>query len=108
MSYRTVGTCGNCGGPVVVPMFWGGIYPPTPQCANCKAIPENPHGPKIPMRPAPPGGGGSFGVPWIDPNAQRRRVGQEIVSRGGTVTEPVFTDLDDLARRGELTRARFT
>lgn len=46
----TVGTCGRCNGPVVVPDVWHGIHPPTPQCAHCHAIPIESHGRVLPMR----------------------------------------------------------
>jgi hypothetical protein len=46
----TVGTCGRCNGPVVVPDIWHGIHPPTPQCAHCHAIPIMAHGRVLPMR----------------------------------------------------------
>jgi hypothetical protein len=49
----TIGTCSKCGGPVCMPEFWGGVTPPTPQCANCKAVPVNPFGPRIEMGDAP-------------------------------------------------------
>lgn len=49
----TVGTCGNCGGPVQTPDLWGGMLPPTPTCARCGAIAATPYGPVIPMT-APP------------------------------------------------------
>lgn len=48
-----IGTCGNCGGPVCVPDLWGGLHPPVPECARCGSIPANPHGPVMPMQPAP-------------------------------------------------------
>lgn len=46
----TVGTCGNCGGPVQVPELWGGSVPPIPTCAHCGATAKNPYGPTIPMQ----------------------------------------------------------
>lgn len=58
MSYRIIGTCGNCGGPVGVPTLWLGIYPPTPQCLSCHAIPKEAHGKVLPMQPSPDRGGG--------------------------------------------------
>lgn len=50
----TVGTCGNCGGPVEQyrSLCIVGPFPPA-QCANCGAIPQNPHGPRIPMQGTP-------------------------------------------------------
>ena len=47
----TLGTCSVCGGPVTVPTAWWGLFPPTPCCENCGAVPEAAHGPIIPMRP---------------------------------------------------------
>ena len=49
MCNTTVGTCGNCGGPVTVPSVWYGIYPPKPQCQGCGATPKEAHGPVLPM-----------------------------------------------------------
>ena len=46
----TVGTCGNCGGPVTVPTVWMGVIPPTPTCEHCGAIPAAAHGPVLPMQ----------------------------------------------------------
>lgn len=46
---QTVGTCGNCGGPVQCPEFWGGSLPPPVKCARCGARPINAYGPVIPM-----------------------------------------------------------
>lgn len=51
---RTVGTCSLCGGRVAVPQFWYGVCPPTPQCSRCGALPEQCHGPVIPMEPVCP------------------------------------------------------
>lgn len=51
MNNKTIGTCSICGGPVTLPSVWLGIIPPTPTCASCGAIPAEPHGPLIPMRP---------------------------------------------------------
>lgn len=45
-----VGTCSECGGPVVVPSM---MVNPTPHCLRCGAIARNPHGPVIPMEPEP-------------------------------------------------------
>jgi len=45
----TIGTCSLCGGAVMVPSNWGGIYPPTPTCTSCGATPKEPHGKEIPM-----------------------------------------------------------
>jgi hypothetical protein len=46
------GTCGNCGGAVCIPDGWLCIYPPTPTCASCGAVPVEAHGPVMPMKPA--------------------------------------------------------
>lgn len=52
---RSIGTCGLCSGPVTVPSIWMGVYPPTPRCSHCGAIPLHAHGPRLPMQPpAPP------------------------------------------------------
>ncbi len=32
---QIIGTCGDCGGRVVVPTVWLGIYPPVPGCDKC-------------------------------------------------------------------------
>ena len=48
---QTVGTCGNCGGPVVVPIAWWGINPPGPQCKRCGAFAKRDFGPPMPMEP---------------------------------------------------------
>ena len=50
---QTIGTCGNCGGPVTVPMIWHGVNNPTPRCERCYATPRESFGPTIPMNPAP-------------------------------------------------------
>lgn len=50
MSFQCIGTCGNCGGRVIVPTVWWGIYPPVPSCESCGATPRN-HGPVIDMSP---------------------------------------------------------
>lgn len=46
-----VGTCGNCGGPVTVPVVWHGINPPRPTCDQCGAHPVQSFGPVLPMAP---------------------------------------------------------
>ena len=54
----TVGTCGNCGGPVRVPAAWYATIPPTPTCAHCGATAKANHGPVLPMeqpKRTPPG-----------------------------------------------------
>jgi len=52
--YRTIGTCGNCGGPVQTPTVWHGVVPPTPTCAHCGATALANYGPTIPMEPPTP------------------------------------------------------
>jgi hypothetical protein len=47
----TVGTCGNCGGPVEVPDAWYGTVPPIPTCRSCGATMARPFGPTLPMNP---------------------------------------------------------
>lgn len=54
MSYRTIGKCSLCGGPVRVPRVWSSIFPPTAECFDCHAVGEG-NGPVIPMRQAPMG-----------------------------------------------------
>lgn len=49
MIMQTVGTCGECNGPVQVPEFWGGKAPPVPTCAHCGATAKDPYGPVVPM-----------------------------------------------------------
>ena len=46
-----VGTCGLCGGPVVVPRVYWSVTRPVPQCARCGAFVEESYGPRLPMRP---------------------------------------------------------
>lgn len=50
MNVRTLGTCGVCGGPVVVPLIFWSVVPPKPRCAHCGRIPVA-YGPVIPMQP---------------------------------------------------------
>lgn len=50
---KTVGTCGNCGGAVQVPMIFYSVVPPRPQCSSCHAYAAEDHGPVIPMEPVP-------------------------------------------------------
>lgn len=38
---KVLGTCGNCGGMVTVPTVWYGIFPPTPRCGQCGAVPKD-------------------------------------------------------------------
>jgi hypothetical protein len=33
--YNVVGTCGECGGPVLSPMMWGGNCEPKKHCMDC-------------------------------------------------------------------------
>jgi len=49
MSYKVVGTCGKCGGPVTVPFAWWGTSPPVPCCNVCGAYVKNSYGPVLPM-----------------------------------------------------------
>ena len=51
MSMTTIGTCGNCGGPVQCPQFWGGSEPPPKKCARCGATPDGEFGPVLAMKP---------------------------------------------------------
>lgn len=51
MSVRVMGICSICGGQVVVPHVWHGIYPPKPECVACHAVAASPEKPVIPMRP---------------------------------------------------------
>jgi hypothetical protein len=46
-----IGTCGECGGPVVVPTM---MVNPTPHCARCGAVARNPYGPRVEMEPGSP------------------------------------------------------
>lgn len=49
-----IGTCSICGGPVTMPnVWWSTGCPPTPRCEWCGAVPQQAHGPVIPMQPAP-------------------------------------------------------
>lgn len=50
---KIIGKCSICGGNVIVPEFWHGIYPPIPKCDSCHAVKED-NLPIIPMRPATP------------------------------------------------------
>ena len=45
---QRIGTCSECGGPVVVPNM---MVNPVPYCRECGAVMINPHGPVIPMQP---------------------------------------------------------
>ena len=53
MSKRVIGTCGECGGAVGIPVVWMSIIPPTPSCFSCGAVPENPHGQVMAMKKRP-------------------------------------------------------
>jgi hypothetical protein len=48
---RVVGTCGNCGGPVVVPIYFHSVVMPTPTCRGCGATVKADYGPRLPMNP---------------------------------------------------------
>lgn len=68
-SCSVIGTCSICGGPVMVPSVWMGIYPPIPECAHCGATSAN-YGPTIPMTPSrqPKNDDGTEpSVTWIQP-----------------------------------------
>lgn len=45
-----IGTCSECGGPVIMPAM---MVNPTPYCRDCGAIARQPYGPVIPMMPKP-------------------------------------------------------
>ena len=50
----TVGTCGNCGGPVEQYRYLHIVGPfPPPKCSRCGATSKNAYGPKMDMEPAP-------------------------------------------------------
>jgi len=51
MNDRVIGTCGNCGGPVVVPFAIWKVGPVTPKCRDCGSVPAQAYGPVIPMEP---------------------------------------------------------
>ncbi len=48
---RVVGTCGECGGAVVVPNVWMGVQVPTPTCERCGATAKPNYGRRLPMNP---------------------------------------------------------
>lgn len=52
MTVKTIGTCGNCGGPITVPMFWGGPTPAPAHCDWCGARPKRVFGPEFEMEPS--------------------------------------------------------
>ena len=63
----TIGTCGNCGGPVQVSELWSGSMPQTPRCAKCGAHEKNSYGPRVEMEPSPSaerGRNSDFGNWW--------------------------------------------
>lgn len=47
-----IGTCGLCGGPVMLPDMWGGLVPPRPKCGLCGAVTKQGHGPVLEMERA--------------------------------------------------------
>ncbi len=49
---KTIGTCSECGGAVVLPEFYHSVVPPKPTCANCGAVAAE-HGPVIQMAKRP-------------------------------------------------------
>lgn len=52
---NVVGTCGNCGGAVRLPLYWLGVVPPVPRCESCGATTAtSPYGPVLPMTPVRP------------------------------------------------------
>lgn len=52
--FNIVGQCNLCGGRVVTPSVWLGIYPPVPTCQSCGAT-EKSSLPVLDMeRPPPP------------------------------------------------------
>lgn len=46
---QIVGTCGNCGGPVVMPTIWHSILKPPRICKNCGVHATEDYGPVLPM-----------------------------------------------------------
>jgi len=42
-----IGSCSECGGPVIVPSL---MVDPVPCCRRCGATMRHPHGPVVPMR----------------------------------------------------------
>lgn len=61
----TIGTCGNCGGPVTVPSVWHGVIHPTPKCDRCGATPREAFGPVMEMGPTPIVGGNDATPPTV-------------------------------------------
>lgn len=51
---QVIGTCSECGGPVVLPSF---MVNPYPVCKRCGAAAQAAYGPVIPMTPRKPAGG---------------------------------------------------
>jgi hypothetical protein len=37
---NVIGQCSCCGGDVIVPRVWMGVYPPIPKCRQCGATPK--------------------------------------------------------------------
>ena len=51
---QVVGTCGNCGGAVTLPIVWMSVVPPVASCEDCGATVAQ-GGPILPMNlPTPP------------------------------------------------------
>ena len=50
---QIVGTCSCCGGPVVTPICYWSVVPPTPACRKCGAQATDYFGPVIQTRPNP-------------------------------------------------------
>lgn len=71
-----VGTCGNCGGEVVLPDCSMSVLKPVPTCNRCGATAKT-SGPVIPMNPAPrrtnfiPDRNDRNSLYWCDPCAPR-------------------------------------
>lgn len=53
MSMQVIGSCGRCGGPVTMPMYWGGTVPPVGTCQRCGATAKQSGSPVIDMDPPP-------------------------------------------------------
>lgn len=58
MDEITIGTCGNCGGPVRMPRYWMSVDEPPRKCAHCGA--HAGYGPVIPMQTPPQHGSDSW------------------------------------------------
>lgn len=50
---RTVGTCGACGGPVVISLMYMSVYKLVLVCTQCGAHAQPGYGPVLPMSPVP-------------------------------------------------------